>query len=232
MLTLNIDVSDSLVNEVVGHLKHVQFDEMGLPKCLWLYFHCRASGNIARLKCNPIRQVAVPVVPLDSIPIELRTATLTLDRKTATTPDGLYLTNVDDDFTFHHGRENQNRALADEFRRLQNHQLNTIAAQCFAVLQSSHTLAQCNVNMRSLPEHTSKSSRPCTPRGKDLRDVLQQLGLQILNTGLPTFFRRSGQAVCSAIDISVATEGYWYSWAPLLGTWGSDHLPLLPRQDT
>lgn len=82
MLTLNIDVSDSLVNEVVGHLKHVQFDEMGLPKCLWLHFHCRASGNIARLKCNPIRQVAVPVVPLDSIPIELRTATLTLDRKT------------------------------------------------------------------------------------------------------------------------------------------------------
>lgn len=75
--------------------------------------------------------------------------------------------------------------------------------------------------------HTAWGSRRCCPRGKELQDVLQQLGLQILNTGLPTFLRRSGRAVRSAIDISVATEGYRYSWAPLPDTWGSDHLPLL-----
>ncbi|KAH7937061.1 hypothetical protein HPB49_007675 [Dermacentor silvarum] len=75
--------------------------------------------------------------------------------------------------------------------------------------------------------HTAWGSRRCCPRGKELQDVLQQLGLQILNTGLPTFLRRSGRAVRSAIHISVATEGYRYSWAPLPDTWGSDHLPLL-----
>ncbi|XP_037558151.1 uncharacterized protein LOC119435325 [Dermacentor silvarum] len=202
MLTLNIDVSDGLVNGAAGHLNHVQFDEMGHAKRVWLHFHCRATGNIARLKANPIRQVAGSVVPVDSVPIELRTATVTLDRRTgvscrrkqfpvmqasavtihksqggtysevvydyhkrhpqklvyvalsrATTLHGLYLTNAEDDFTFYHCRENPDRALSDEFRRLQNHKLNTIAAECFAVLHSPHRLAICNINVRSLPAH-------------------------------------------------------------------------------
>ncbi|XP_050030144.1 uncharacterized protein [Dermacentor andersoni] len=75
--------------------------------------------------------------------------------------------------------------------------------------------------------HMVWGNRRCWPRGKELRDVLLQLGLQILNNGLPTFLRRSGPAVRSAIDVTVATERYRYSWAPPPVTWGSDHLPLL-----
>ncbi|KAH7962693.1 hypothetical protein HPB52_017513 [Rhipicephalus sanguineus] len=63
--------------------------------------------------------------------------------------------------------------------------------------------------------------------GRALRDTLQQLGLQILNTGVRTFIRGGGRAAQSAIDISAATEGCRYSWAPAPDTWGSDHLPLL-----
>ncbi|KAH7933318.1 hypothetical protein HPB49_011430 [Dermacentor silvarum] len=136
MLTLNIELSDGLVNGSVGHLKHVQFDEMGLPKCVWLHFHCRATDNIARQKANPIRELAGSVVPVDSVPIELRTATVTLDRRTGvscgrkhpTTLHGHYLTNAEDDFTFYHCRENPDRALLEEF-------------------------PLCNINVCSLPAH-------------------------------------------------------------------------------
>ncbi|XP_037523559.1 uncharacterized protein LOC119400570 [Rhipicephalus sanguineus] len=202
MLTLNIDVSDGLVNGAVGQLKHVQLDELGLPKRIWLHFPSKATGNIARVKSKTIREVTGPVVPFDSVPIELRTATITLDKKTgvscrrkqfpvmqasavtihksqggtysqvvyeyhkrhpqklvyvalsrATTLDGLFITNAEQDFTFYHGRENPDRALSDEFRRLESHRLNTITSRCLAVLQSPHTFAICNMNVRSLPAH-------------------------------------------------------------------------------
>lgn len=52
MLTLNIDVSDSVAN-----------------------------GYTARVKSKTIHEVAVPVVPVHSVTIELHTATVTLDRK-------------------------------------------------------------------------------------------------------------------------------------------------------
>ncbi|XP_037501939.1 ATP-dependent DNA helicase PIF1-like [Rhipicephalus sanguineus] len=81
MLTLNIDVSNGLGNGAVGQLKHGQLDELGLPKRLWLHFPSKAPGNIARVKSKTIREVAGPVVPVDSVPIELRTATITLDKK-------------------------------------------------------------------------------------------------------------------------------------------------------
>ncbi|XP_049270066.1 uncharacterized protein LOC125757867 [Rhipicephalus sanguineus] len=72
-----------------------------------------------------------------------------------------------------------------------------------------------------------RPNQPWDPRGRALRDTLQQLGLQILNTGVRTFIRGGGRAAQSAIDISAATEGCRYSWAPAPDTWGSDHLPLL-----
>ncbi|KAL1474991.1 hypothetical protein MTO96_037615 [Rhipicephalus appendiculatus] len=65
------------------------------------------------------------------------------------------------------------------------------------------------------------------PRGREVRDVLQQLGLMILNTGTDTFVRRGRQATSMAIDLSVATQGCQYAWTPLPKTWGSDHLPIL-----
>ncbi|KAL1470459.1 hypothetical protein MTO96_040419 [Rhipicephalus appendiculatus] len=59
-----------------------------------------------------------------------------------------------------------------------------------------------------------------THGGREVRDVLQQLGLVILNTGADTFVRRGRQATSTAIDLSVATEGCRYSWSPLPDTWG------------
>ncbi|KAH7956324.1 hypothetical protein HPB52_008145 [Rhipicephalus sanguineus] len=75
--------------------------------------------------------------------------------------------------------------------------------------------------------HPAWGSHRTSPRGRALRDTLQQLGLQNLNTGVKTFLRGGGRAAQSAIDISAATEGCRYSWAPAPDTWGSDHLPLL-----
>lgn len=75
--------------------------------------------------------------------------------------------------------------------------------------------------------HTAWGSRRCCPRGQGLWDVVNQLGLSILNTGAPTFIRRAAQVVLSAIDVSLATEGCNYTWAPLPDSWGSDHFPLL-----
>ncbi|KAH7960775.1 hypothetical protein HPB49_023330 [Dermacentor silvarum] len=71
----------------------------------------------------------------------------------ATTPYVLYLTNAENDFIFCHCRENPDRALSDELRQLQSHQLNTIAAKCFAVLHSPYSLALCNVTLCSLPAY-------------------------------------------------------------------------------
>lgn len=44
----------------------------------------------------------------------------------ATSIDGLYITNADDDFTFYHGAGNPDRLLRDELNRLRHHRLDTI----------------------------------------------------------------------------------------------------------
>ncbi|KAL1443299.1 hypothetical protein MTO96_030343 [Rhipicephalus appendiculatus] len=82
--------------------------------------------------------------------------------------------------------------------------------------------------------HPAWGGHRTDPRGREVRDVLQHLGLVILNTGADTFVCRGRQATSTAIELSVATEGCRYSWSPLPDTWGSDHLPILlsplPRQ--
>lgn len=60
----------------------MQLNERGIPKRLWLHFHSDAKGKLARIKSRTMREVAGPVVPVHSVPVELRTTTLTLDRKT------------------------------------------------------------------------------------------------------------------------------------------------------
>lgn len=65
----------------------------------------------------------------------------------------MFLTNAGQDFTFYHGRENPDRALSGKFRRLESHRISTITAKCFAILQSPHRLAICNVNVRLLLAH-------------------------------------------------------------------------------
>lgn len=65
----------------------------------------------------------------------------------------MFLTNAGQDFTFYHGRENPDRALSDKFRRLESHQISTITAKCFAILQSPHRLAICNVKVCLLLAH-------------------------------------------------------------------------------
>ncbi|XP_065304810.2 uncharacterized protein [Dermacentor albipictus] len=70
-----------------------------------------------------------------------------------TTIDGLYLTNKDNDHRFHHFKENPDRALADEFRRLGNHRLQTITAECNKMLAEYFVTVGC-VNVRSLGAHS------------------------------------------------------------------------------
>ncbi|KAL1481251.1 hypothetical protein MTO96_034572 [Rhipicephalus appendiculatus] len=70
-------------------------------------------------------------------------------------------------------------------------------------------------------------SRTCSSRGSELVDVIHQLGLQVLNTGSFTFVRRTGRPSCSAIDISLASEGARYDWATQPDSWDSDHLPII-----
>ncbi|KAL1483651.1 hypothetical protein MTO96_033047 [Rhipicephalus appendiculatus] len=74
--------------------------------------------------------------------------------------------------------------------------------------------------------HTMWGSGTCSSRGRDLADVIHQLGLQVLNTGSFTFVRRTGRPSCTAIDISLASEGAPYKWTTEADTWGSDHLPI------
>ncbi|KAL1455813.1 hypothetical protein MTO96_043602, partial [Rhipicephalus appendiculatus] len=68
--------------------------------------------------------------------------------------------------------------------------------------------------------HPAWGGRRTDPRGREVRDILQQLGLVILNTGADTFVCRGRQATSTAIDLSVATEGCRYAWSPLPDTWG------------
>ncbi|KAL1476084.1 hypothetical protein MTO96_036782 [Rhipicephalus appendiculatus] len=75
--------------------------------------------------------------------------------------------------------------------------------------------------------HAMWGSHTCSSRGRDLADVIHQLGLQVLNTGSFTFIRRTGRPSCSAIDISLASEGARYDWTTEADTWCSDHLPIV-----
>ncbi|KAL1434690.1 hypothetical protein MTO96_011465 [Rhipicephalus appendiculatus] len=56
---------------------------------------------------------------------------------------------------------------------------------------------------------------------------MHQPGLQVLNTGSFTFVRRTGRPSCSAVDVSLASEGARYDWATQPDSWGSDHLPII-----
>ncbi|KAH7943049.1 hypothetical protein HPB52_004130 [Rhipicephalus sanguineus] len=75
--------------------------------------------------------------------------------------------------------------------------------------------------------HTMWGSRTCSSRGRDLVNVIHQLGLQVLNTGSFTFVRKTGRPSCSAIDVSLASEGDRYDWATQPDSWVSDHLPIV-----
>ncbi|KAL1444011.1 hypothetical protein MTO96_045712, partial [Rhipicephalus appendiculatus] len=70
-------------------------------------------------------------------------------------------------------------------------------------------------------------SRTCSSRERDLADVIHQLGLHVLNTGVFTFIRRTGRLSCTAIDISLASEGARYDCTTEADTWGSDNLPIV-----
>ncbi|KAH7932019.1 hypothetical protein HPB52_025001 [Rhipicephalus sanguineus] len=70
-------------------------------------------------------------------------------------------------------------------------------------------------------------SRTCSSRGRDLVDVIHQLGLQVLNTGSFNFVRKTGRPSCTTIDVSLASEGDRYDWATQPDSWRSDHLPIV-----
>lgn len=70
-----------------------------------------------------------------------------------TSIDGLFLTNVDSDFTFYHYRERENPDLQKEYKRLQNHQLVTITDTCREFLTHSTSFTLCTFNVQSLTSH-------------------------------------------------------------------------------
>lgn len=74
--------------------------------------------------------------------------------------------------------------------------------------------------------HTAWGSRSCCKRGRELVEVYRTTGMQVLNTGAFTYVRRGARTTCTAIDVSVATEGAHYSWSTQPDSWGSDHLPI------
>ncbi|XP_070395709.1 uncharacterized protein [Dermacentor albipictus] len=205
MITLNVDVSDGLVNGSVGTLKFIENDTHGKPLRIWLQFGELGSklaiGTVAAAKSHQLRKLNRNIQP-NWMPIERRTVTCVIDKKTkvsvrrcqlhvvqasaitihksqggtydevvysyaknhpqklvyvalsrATDINGLYLTNVDNDFTFYHGKANPDRKLADEFRRLQSHKLDTITAKCLAMTEQPHYLLISALNVRSLAAH-------------------------------------------------------------------------------
>nr|XP_050022670.1 uncharacterized protein LOC126516594 [Dermacentor andersoni] len=200
MITLNVDVSDGLVNGSVGTLKFIENDTHGKPLRIWLQFGELGSklaiGTVAAAKSHHLRKLNRNIQP-NWIPIERRTVTCVIDKKTkvsvrrcqlpvvqasaitihksqggtydevvysyaknhpqklvyvalsrATDINGLYLTNVDNDFTFYHGKANPDRKLADEFRRLQSHKLDTITAKCLAMTEQPHYLLISALNVK------------------------------------------------------------------------------------
>ncbi|XP_075744240.1 uncharacterized protein LOC142803025 [Rhipicephalus microplus] len=76
-------------------------------------------------------------------------------------------------------------------------------------------------------KHPAWGGRRTDARGREVRDILQQLGLAIVNSDADTFLRRGHQATSTPIDLSVTTEGCQYAWSPFPDTWGLDHLPIL-----
>ena len=72
-----------------------------------------------------------------------------------TTLNGLYLTNINKDFKFYHHKENINEDLQTEFKRLNNHVLQTIYNSCSIFLNndSYNQLTFVLLNIQSLYAH-------------------------------------------------------------------------------
>ncbi|KAM7287689.1 uncharacterized protein ISCGN_031380 [Ixodes scapularis] len=206
MLTLNVDVSDGLVNGSVGILQYIQYDTLRGPERIWLHFGELGSKiairTVAAAKSRQLRALDRNIQQ-NWTPFERRTVTCVIDKKSrislrrcqlpvvqasaitihksqggtyengvyshakshpqklvyvalspATDINGLYLTNVDNDFTFYHGKPNPDRALLDEFRRLQSHKLQTVTAKCNAMIEQPHLFSVAALNVRSLPAHS------------------------------------------------------------------------------
>lgn len=78
MFFFNIDASDGLISVGVGSLRRIQLDKRSISKRLWLHFHSEAAGKIS--PCSG--SCCSPVGPVNSVAIERRTATITLDGQT------------------------------------------------------------------------------------------------------------------------------------------------------
>nr|XP_050030522.1 uncharacterized protein LOC126526708 [Dermacentor andersoni] len=97
-----------------------------------------------------------------------------------------------------------------------------------SLLQLARRLGRYFVLCGDINAHqTIWGSRRFCGRGSSVVDVVNQLGRNVLNTGAPSFVRRTSRAISTAIDVSLATEGCRYTWTPQLDTWGSDHFPIV-----
>ncbi|CAK9832801.1 ATP-dependent DNA helicase pfh1, partial [Anthophora retusa] len=71
----------------------------------------------------------------------------------ATSIDGLYLTNSENDYTFYHAKGRENQELRNKFRRLQRNRLKTVTDELCEFLANS-LVSLCTFNVQSLNAHT------------------------------------------------------------------------------
>ncbi|XP_070395457.1 uncharacterized protein [Dermacentor albipictus] len=72
--------------------------------------------------------------------------------------------------------------------------------------------------------HGCWGSAKTTIRGKNLMGAAGAAGLAVINSGQPTFARRSGTA--TVIDLALVSERCSYEWQRAPDTAGSDHFPI------
>ncbi|XP_077547716.1 uncharacterized protein LOC144159944 [Haemaphysalis longicornis] len=222
LITHNIDLVDSLVNGAVGVLRMCGFsplaegEEDARAKRMWLDFDVPGTGRLTRARAaravHEARSNGYDVSVDTWVPIEMQSATVTVDRKAGiackrtqfplvqasaitvhksqggtyasvvydyakthpqklvyvalsrcTNLNGLYLTNADGDHTFYHKQDNPDRAMADEFRRLENHRLVTVTQRYLSALKDQELRRVCEggrreftlalLNVRSISAH-------------------------------------------------------------------------------
>lgn len=201
MVRSNVDVTDGLVNGVIGLLRYIERDpqdETAIRR-LWFEFENPKVGKMLRAKCagykatnHDLQQSWVPIMKRSAV-IQLKSRVVSCKRiqfpiveacaitihksqggtyrtvvydykkshdqqlvyvalSRATSLDGLYITNSDDDFTFYHARGRRNQELRNEFERLRRNKLRTVVDDVTDFLFPS-SLSIYTFNVQRLETH-------------------------------------------------------------------------------
>ncbi|KAM7307564.1 hypothetical protein ISCGN_011200 [Ixodes scapularis] len=190
MITSNIDVVDGLGNGTAGTLKLCNRQAAGndhaYPKRLWLHFDVSTTGRITRARSKRAVEEATRNGPAPSPYTSLRAARaprscirvrtdhpqklvyVALSRFTDI--NNLYLTNSSGDHCFHHRDANADKNMADEFVRLQKHNLDTDSKKCYKLFRTRCLATKHHASRRALSRHskfinTTQCTRNIAPSG-------------------------------------------------------------------